>query len=91
MGAIYTLATISHPILDALTSKYNGGVELFWPLYKERIRFGIVNYPLLAQVSQSWSDAFYDFIVTCMIEFAFFAPIFIAVLFLRRAIKLQVR
>jgi membrane-bound metal-dependent hydrolase YbcI (DUF457 family) len=36
-----TTAFLSHGILDFLTTKYAGGVELFYPFSNERVKLGI--------------------------------------------------
>jgi membrane-bound metal-dependent hydrolase YbcI (DUF457 family) len=89
MGVIYALATLSHPVLDALTST-SGGLELFWPFYTGRIHFGLVSYPLITQTSHSWEAVLAEFVATSILEFAFFAPLFLAVLWLRKAARLQI-
>jgi membrane-bound metal-dependent hydrolase YbcI (DUF457 family) len=43
---VYGAASLSHGLLDVLTTKSQGGVELFWPFWSERMRFGLFDYPL---------------------------------------------
>ncbi len=86
MAVICFFATLSHPILDALTSRNQGGVQLFWPLYMERIRFGMINYKnLIRQAPQPLSEIVIGFIETSVWEFVVFAPIFLIVWGLRKS------
>lgn len=87
MALGYSLATLSHPIIDIFTSKNTGGVELLWPFYNERIRFGLVNYyELIGRAPRPLTDIMIQFLTTSAVEFAVFAPIFLATLWINRSI-----
>ena len=83
--ALFSLATLSHPLLDALTTKYRGGVELFWPFLTKRIHFGLVNYQdLLSPAPRPLADILIDLLNTSTTELLVFAPLFLAALWLSR-------
>ena len=42
---IYTLAILSHTLLDAVISEYPSGVQFFWPLSTRRFGFALIDYP----------------------------------------------
>lgn len=78
---VYSLATVSHPILDALTTKGAGGVEFFWPISNHRFRFGIVDYPeLLTPLTRPLTDILIDAIGTSFLELAVFGALFLVTL-----------
>lgn len=82
---VCSLATLSHAILDLLTSKA-GGVALFWPLYAERISFGFVSYKsLIIRPTRPLADIMIQFLTISALEFAVFAPIFLATLWINRS------
>lgn len=79
--AAFTLAYLSHPLLDMSTST-TGGVKLFYP-YSERYYHlgltGIFELPVGSNITQilAWGK----------IELMFFLPILILVVFIRYVIK----
>ena len=78
----YGLAYASHGILDFLTTREGGGVELFWPFSAERLLFGWAGLSELPSrlpplVVLKW----------LLVEFAIFAPLLLAVLFWRRKLE----
>jgi membrane-bound metal-dependent hydrolase YbcI (DUF457 family) len=87
MTLVYFLATLSHPILDILTSKRAGGVKLFWPFYSERVRFGFVDYyPFITRAPRPIADIMIQLLTTSAVELAVFAPILLATLWINRKI-----
>ena len=84
MGLVYSLVTLSHALLDILTSRDIGGVELFWPFDNERIRYGFINYHvLISEVPRPLSQIFWQFLTTSMIELAVFGPILLAMIWIK--------
>jgi inner membrane protein len=78
----YGLAFASHGLLDFLTTREGGGVELFWPLSAERLLLGWVG---LSEIpSRLPPHAILRWLV---VEFALFAPLLLAILFWRRMIE----
>jgi membrane-bound metal-dependent hydrolase YbcI (DUF457 family) len=41
---VYTMATLSHGVLDVITKKEFGGSQLFWPFSPHRYRLGLFSY-----------------------------------------------
>ena len=76
----YGLAFASHGVLDFLTAKDGGGVELLWPFAGERLRLGWWG---LSEVPSRLPPA--GVLRALVIEIALFAPPLLAVLVLRRA------
>ncbi|HEY8563548.1 MAG TPA: metal-dependent hydrolase [Pyrinomonadaceae bacterium] len=76
----YGFAYASHCVLDFATTKQGGGVELFFPLTTERFRlrwFGLSEMPSRLPAIE---------ILTAIgLEFLIFAPVFLIVLWFRRA------
>lgn len=72
-AAGYIGAVLSHGILDALTKKEFGGVQLFWPISTHRYKWGLMSnyefYPNPAQQSvmeilqQSWRFCLREFLI----------------------------
>lgn len=78
----YGLAFASHGLLDFLTTKIGGGVELFWPFSAERLLLGWVGLSEIPSrlpplVVLKW----------LAVELAIFAPLLLAVLLWRGAFK----
>jgi len=76
----YGLAFTSHGLLDYLTSKNGGGIELFWPFSRERL---ILGWWGLSEVPSqlTWLEIFQALALETML----FSPLLIAVLLLRRS------
>jgi membrane-bound metal-dependent hydrolase YbcI (DUF457 family) len=75
----YGLAFASHGLLDALTTKAGGGVELLWPFTSQRYAlraFGLSELPSRVAAGEI---LYYMFV-----EVFIFLPPFLVVLFLRR-------
>jgi inner membrane protein len=75
----YGLAFASHGILDFLTTKVGGGVELFWPFPAERVGLGWMG---LSELPSRLPPL--EVLKWLAIEFAIFAPLLLVVLYLRR-------
>lgn len=78
----YGLAFASHGILDFLTTKAGGGVELFWPFSAERLLLGWAGLSELP--SRLPPLTIFKWL---LVELAIFAPIFLLVLFWRRTVE----
>jgi len=72
-------ALLSHGLLDFLTTKLGGGVELLYPFSDERLKLGIVG---ISEFGQGFY--FTELIKSCLTEVVIFAPIFFAVLWIKR-------
>jgi len=77
----FGLAFASHGILDFLTTKAGGGVELFWPFSAERLMLGRMG---LSEVPSRLPPL--AILKWLVIEFVIFAPLLLAVLFWRRTL-----
>lgn len=75
----YGLAYASHGILDYLTTKEGGGVELLWPVSSERLVFGLVG---LSELPSRMPAV--EVVKSLILEFALFAPLLALVLWLRK-------
>lgn len=71
-------AVLSHTMLDFLTTKRGGGVELLFPFSGERLKFGVFSF-------SEFEKGFYtpEIIEAISIELALFIPFFLAVLWLK--------
>lgn len=75
----YSFAYASHFILDFLTTKVGGGLELFFPFSAQRFKLGWFGF------SEFTSKlTFSGLIEAAIIEFCIFAPLFLIVAFLTR-------
>jgi membrane-bound metal-dependent hydrolase YbcI (DUF457 family) len=74
----YGLAFASHCVLDFVTTKEGGGVQLLSPFSSERLVFG---WQGLSEMPSKLSAA--QIIQTLSIEFTLFAPPLFLILFLR--------
>jgi len=75
----YGLAFTSHGILDYVTTREGGGVELLWPFSAERFVLGWVG---LSEMPSTLTDL--EIVRTLGVELICFAPLLILVLCLRR-------
>ncbi|HEV3467840.1 MAG TPA: metal-dependent hydrolase [Pyrinomonadaceae bacterium] len=78
-AAAYGLAFASHAVLDWVTTKEGGGVELLWPFTGERF---VPGWWGLSEVPSRMPAA--DILKSLAVEFALFAPPLLAVLLWRR-------
>ncbi len=76
---VYGLAFMSHGVLDYLTTKEAGGVQLLWPASTERLKLGAVG---IIEVPSRFTVA--ELMTAFSVELALFTPLLIAVLFIRR-------
>ena len=74
----YGLAFTSHGILDYLTTKKGGGVELLWPFSSERFVLGWVG---LSEMPSTLSDL--EIVRTLGVELICFAPLLMLVMGLK--------
>ncbi|MGI8656440.1 MAG: metal-dependent hydrolase [Pyrinomonadaceae bacterium] len=71
-------AFLSHGLLDFLTTKRGGGVELLWPFLRERFKSGLIGFSEFP-VGFSLKEV----IKASLIELVVFVPILLAVLLIR--------
>ncbi len=81
-----SLAFASHGILDYITTKEGGGVELLWPFNSERLALGWFG---LSELPSRLSAT--EILKALVLECAIFAPILLAVLLVRKVIANRVR
>ncbi len=82
----YGLAFASHGILDYVTSKEGGGVELLWPFSAKRMALGWWG---LSEVPSRLPPS--GIIKALALEFGLFTPLFLAVLLLRKVVTRGVK
>lgn len=75
----YGLAFASHFILDFVTTKIGGGLELYFPVSKERFGLGIFG---LSEVPSKMT--IFEIFQTIGLELSIFAPILVLIFFLKR-------
>jgi len=78
----YGLAFASHGVLDFLTTKFGGGVELFWPFSAERLMLGWAG---LSEIPSRLPPL--TILKWLAVESIVFAPLLLAVLFWRRTLS----
>ena len=80
------LASISHTLLDALTTRVGTGVELLWPVTTYRFRFGLFDYFSfnLNPKINPWSDIVFQLIKVTAIELIVLGPILMIFVFVKR-------
>lgn len=82
----YSLATVSHPLLDFMLTE-SRGIELLWPLSSRRWRLMLPN-----PIDYSWKhpsvwDTVLDLCMISLQELILFAPLLLTVLLIRRFVK----
>ncbi len=76
----YGLAFMSHGVLDYITTREGGGVELLWPASAERLKFGLWG---LSEVPSRMAAT--EILQAILVEFIIFAPpLLVALLLVRR-------
>lgn len=75
----YGLAFASHGILDYVTTKEGGGVELLWPFSSERLVFGRIGLSELPSRLPAMG-----IVKALVVEFMLFAPLILLVGYLRK-------
>jgi len=86
----YTVAFLSHGLLDYATTKTMPGVELLWPISHQRFGLGLVDYYDLTGVNPVYflyKDIASDLVKAGMIELSIFAPLFLCVLLVKWGLK----
>lgn len=80
------LASISHTLLDALTTRAGTGVELLWPITTCRFRFGLFDYFTfnLNPKINPWSDILFQLIKVTALELIVLGPILMLFVFRKR-------
>jgi membrane-bound metal-dependent hydrolase YbcI (DUF457 family) len=76
---VYGAALLSHCVLDVLTTRNQGGVELFWPFWNERMRFGLFDYPFTVvphPAHESWTFITLSILRASSRELLIFPPMF---------------
>lgn len=77
----YGLAFASHGLLDYVTTKEGGGVELLWPFSSDRLVFGWLGLSELPSRLPAM-----EIVKSLVMEFALFTPLLILVMGLRKYI-----
>ena len=80
----YSLAFMSHGLLDYVTTKQGGGVELLFPLSSERLKLGLVG---LSEIPSRLTVA--ELLMAVTLEVIILVPLFIAVMFTKRYLSGQ--
>jgi hypothetical protein len=83
----YTLALLSHGLLDFATTKAGGGVELLWPFSSERFKLGLIGLSEFGLKPQTRLESLIEILKGCAFELLIFAPLFLAVLLLRHRLS----
>jgi membrane-bound metal-dependent hydrolase YbcI (DUF457 family) len=81
---VYSLAILSHPLLDYFFTESNG-IELLWPFSSHRFRLQVPNPIDYTWSTASVSDAAFDLLRISLIELMIFAPLFLIVLWIRNS------
>jgi membrane-bound metal-dependent hydrolase YbcI (DUF457 family) len=82
--AVYTLALMSHGLLDALTTINGRGVQLLWPGSWARFKAGILAPTELGLPMDNMGQVVKYLLTATLIEAAIMLPVFVAVLAIRR-------
>lgn len=85
---VYVGAILSHGLCDVLTTKRQGGVELFWPFSPERMRFGVFDYPFTVvphPAYETWTFITLSIFKASLKELFIFLPVFGLLLAYKRA------
>jgi membrane-bound metal-dependent hydrolase YbcI (DUF457 family) len=76
---IYSLATLSHPVLDALVSE-QGGVQFLWPWSERMFHFGVIAYPSVFEGNSGLHSVVNRIVKYSLVEVMVFAPLLVFVL-----------
>jgi membrane-bound metal-dependent hydrolase YbcI (DUF457 family) len=79
---VYSLAIISHPILDFFFTE-SRGIQLLWPFSAKRFRLMVPSPIEYDWSNSSLSAAIIDLLKISLLELMIFGPIFVFVLWLR--------
>lgn len=85
--AIFSLAILSHPVLDAVISEFPSGVQFFWPLSTRRIGFALIDYPNTFGRSRETYAVIVRFLKISFFELLFFSPLFVTSLWVGRQFR----
>lgn len=77
-AAAYGIAFASHSVLDFATTKKGTGVELLWPFYRQKLVLGWCG---LSETPSKMPP--FEIVKSLLLEFALFAPLLLAISFLR--------
>ncbi len=83
---VYSMASLSHGLLDVATKREFGGAALLWPFSSKKFRLGVWEYfefyphPLVQPIGPILERA----LVICGYEMMIFAPVFILTVWWRR-------
>lgn len=75
-------AFLSHGLLDFLTTKRGGGVELLWPLLRERFKLGLIGFSEFP-IGFSLKEV----VKASLIESVVFVPLLLGVLLIRELVS----
>jgi len=78
----YAAAFMSHGILDFLTTKQGGGVELFWPFTHERLKLGMISFSELTH-----GITLLEGLRVSLIELSLCVPLLLALLLVREFVS----
>ena len=76
---VYGAASLSHGLLDLLTTRSPGGVKFFWPFYSERMKLGLFDYPFTVvphPAHESWTFIILAILKASSKELLIFPPMF---------------
>ena len=82
---LFSAAAVSHTLLDFLITE-SRGVALWWPFTDQRYKVRLPNPIDYTWSNESLLKAGFDVLKICLLEVMIFAPIFLAVLLVRRAL-----
>ena len=88
---IYFLATLSHPVLDAVISQGPGGVEFLWPISRHLFRIGIVGYPSIFAGRPNVGELIIRVLEISAIELLVFLPLLMLATWFRNESAAHVR
>ncbi len=77
-AAAYGIAFASHAVLDFVTTKEGSGVQLFFPLYQERLSLGWWGLSEWPSKLTAW-----QIVWALALEVALFTPVLLAVMFMK--------
>jgi inner membrane protein len=80
----YCFALLSHGLLDFAATKAGGGVELLWPFSSQRLKLGLIGISEFGLKHQTRLELIVDMFKACALELLIFAPVFLAILLLKR-------
>jgi membrane-bound metal-dependent hydrolase YbcI (DUF457 family) len=88
--SIYSLAIVSHPLLDFVFTE-SKGIELFWPFSTQRFRLQLPNPINYGLRDESVWTALWDLLKISLIELMIFAPLLLIVLWITKVSRRRLR